>query len=400
MQVIMNKYIIFIAIWCLVLNTYIVYTCNKAKSLEHREKKSTQYRIYLISTGILIFDLQTYLFAGRATLWAHWMMRVASYALFLLKYMYITAFTMFLMKYTKQHIFTKKVLLTVSVIIGVIGMVCLSPPEVRENFYYIDEHNYLYYGRIYHIIRLFFIVDVSIMLIALLLEKNHYRKGTFYLYLGFIVNLLSLGFLDYFLDAWFLQDMAIFFSTMIIFIDNMMQVSDQWLNTQKQLIFTEYKASHDLMTELWNKASGMLQIKEYLATMSEKDAAVLGFVDIDDFKAVNDTYGHEVGDFWICEIAKALQAACDADDIVCRYGGDEYIVLMKNIKSATVLSARMEGFKAHVQKKSKERQQEVHCSIGLFQIKGANHSLEECVMQADALVYQAKNSGKDTYIIG
>ncbi len=400
MLLLMDNYIMFIAIWCLIINSYIVYTYNKTQTLKKREKKGLQNSIYIISSSMLIFDLASFMLVGRDTVFSHWIMSIAYYMLYLLKYMYITAFIMFLMKHAEKNSLIKKVLIAVSVIIGLVGMLCLSLPGIREKCCYIDNYNYVYYGSAYSIIRFLFILDVTVMLIALLHEKKHYRTSAFYLYLVFIVNLMLLGFLDYFIDEWYIQDMTIFFSTIMIFIDYMMHVSDKWSDAQKELVFTAYRASHDLMTGLWNKTSGMNQIREYMRNMSGNDAAVLGFIDIDDFKSVNDNYGHETGDFWICEIAKALQSACDYDDIVCRYGGDEYVIFMKNIADTKELISRMENFKESVYSKSKERDQNVHCSIGLYQIDGAGNSLDECIIKADELLYQAKKNGKDRYEIG
>lgn len=64
------------------------------------------------------------------------------------------------------------------------------------------------------------------------------------------------------------------------------------------------------MTGLWNKTSGVVRLRNCLENMSESDMAVLGFMDIDNFKSVNDTYGHETGVFWIREVATALQEMC------------------------------------------------------------------------------------------
>ena len=134
----------------------------------------------------------------------------------------------------------------------------------------------------------------------------------------------------------------------------MTQVSDQWLETKKELLFSEYRASHDIMTGLWNKTSGRDKVKNCLENMSESDVAALGFVDIDNFKSVNDTYGHEIGDFWICEIAAALQKICDSSDIACRYGGDEYIFFLQNIGNLDELTTRIEKFRKEVHDKAVE----------------------------------------------
>ena len=239
-----------------------------------------------------------------------------------------------------------------------------------------------------------------VLLIALLLEKKQYSKKTFYLYLVYVFLLVAIAFLDYIIDTWYLQNMVIFFSSMIISIDHMTQVSDQWLETKKELLFSEYRASHDIMTGLWNKTSGRDKVRNCLENMSESEVAALGFVDIDNFKSVNDTYGHETGDFWIREIAAALQEICGSSDIACRYGGDEYILFLKNVRDRDELTARIEGFRKKVGDKAAEREQDVHCSIGLYQVKGAGNKLAECIIIADGLLYQAKDKGKDTYIIG
>ncbi len=243
-------------------------------------------------------------------------------------------------------------------------------------------------------------IDILVLLTAMLLEKKQYSRKTFNIYRGYAFLLTATALLDYFMDTWYLQNIVIFFSSMIISIDHMTQVSDQWMDTKKELLLSEYRASHDIMTRLWNKTSGMDQVRNCLENMSENDVAALGFVDIDNFKSVNDTYGHEIGDFWICEIATALQEMCDSSDIACRYGGDEYIFFLQNTRNLDELTERVESFRKKVHDKAAEREQDVHCSIGIYQVKGAGKKLNECVIRADGLLYQAKKNGRDAYVIG
>lgn len=318
----------------------------------------------------------------------------------MLKYLYLTVFTLFIIKESSQFVKVKKTLLAVSISCGIIGMICISLPDIRKEFYYFSSDNYFYYGRFYDIIRITLVIDILVLLTALLLEKKQYSKKTFNLYLGYVFLLTVIALLDYYIDTWYLQNLTIFFSSMIISIDYMTQVSDQWLDTKKELLLSEYRASHDIMTGLWNKTSGMNQVRNCLENMSENDVAALGFMDIDKFKSVNDTYGHEIGDFWICEIATALQEMCDSSDIACRYGGDEYIFFLQNIGNLDELTERVESFRKKVHNKAVEREQDVHCSIGIYQVKGAGKKLNECIIRADGLLYQAKENGRDTYVIG
>ena len=400
MQIIMNQYICFVALWCLVINTFIVFSSSNVKALEQRDKKKMEKIIYCITAVMMLGDLDTYMFAGMNAKWVYWNLEIVNYSMYLLKYLYLTVFTLFIMKESGRFVKVKKILLAFSILCGTIGIICISLPDIRKEFYYIGSDNYFYYNRLYCIIRVLIILDVLVLLIALLLEKKQYSKKTFHLYLGYVFLLAATAFFDYVIDTWYLQNLAIFFSSMIISIDHMTQVSDQWLDTKKELLFSEYRASHDIMTGLWNKTSGMDQVRNCLENMLENDAAVLGFVDIDNFKSVNDTYGHGTGDFWIREIAAALQEMCGSSDIACRYGGDEYILFLQNIGNLDDLTERIEGFRKKVHDKAAEREQDVHCSIGLYQVKGAGKKLAECVIIADGLLYQAKKNGKDTYVIG
>ena len=400
MQIIMNQYICFVTLWCLVINTFIVFSSSNVKALEQRDKKKMEKIIYCITAVMMLSDLDTYMFAGMNAKWVYWNLEIVNYSMYLLKYLYLTVFTLFIMKESGRFVKVKKILLAFSILCGTIGIICISLPDIRKEFYYIGSDNYFYYNRLYGIIRVLIILDVLVLLIALLLEKKQYSKKTFHLYLGYVFLLAATAFFDYVIDTWYLQNLAIFFSSMIISIDHMTQVSDQWLDTKKELLFSEYRASHDIMTGLWNKTSGMDQVRNCLENMLENDAAVLGFVDIDNFKSVNDTYGHGTGDFWIREIAAALQEMCGSSDIACRYGGDEYILFLQNIGNLDDLTERIEGFRKKVHDKAAEREQDVHCSIGLYQVKGAGKKLAECVIIADGLLYQAKKNGKDTYVIG
>ena len=399
MQIIMNQYICFVALWCLIMNTYIVFSSSNVKALEQREKKMMEKIIYFITAAMVLGDLDTYMFAGMNAKWVYLNLEIVNYSMYLLKYLYLTVFTLFIMKESGRFVKVKKILLAFSILCGIIGIICISLPDIRKEFYYISSDNYFYYNRLYGIIRVLIILDILVLLTALLLEKKQYSKKTFHLYLGYVFLLAATAFFDYVIDTWYLQNLAIFFSSMIISIDHMTQVSDQWLDTKKELLISEYRANHDIMTGLWNKASGMNQIRNCLENMSENDVAVLGFVDIDNFKSVNDTYGHETGDFWIREIAAALQEMCASSDIVCRYGGDEYILFLQNIGNLDDLTERVEGFRKKIHDKAAEREQDVHCSIGLCRVKGAGKNLAECVIMADGLLYQAKKNGKDTYVI-
>ena len=256
MQIIMNQYICFVALWCLIMNTYIVFSSSNVRALEQRDKKVMEKIIYFITAALVLGDLDTYMFAGMNEKWVYLNLEIVNYAMYLLKYLYLTIFTIFLMNESGRFVKIKKILLAVSILCGLIGIICISLPNVREEFFYISSDHYFYYGRYYGIIRVLILLDILVLLVALLLERKQYSKKTFYLYLGYACLLTATALFDYVIDTWYLQNMTIFFSSMIISVDHTIQVSDQWLNAKRELLISEYRASHDIMTGLWNKTSG------------------------------------------------------------------------------------------------------------------------------------------------
>ncbi|MFW5676996.1 MAG: hypothetical protein ACOCNL_12120, partial [Acetivibrio ethanolgignens] len=206
MQVIMIPYECFIAFWCLVLNSYIVFSSSKMKALESKKKKKMSKIIYFITIAMMICDLDINIFAGISTRWVYWNLEVANYLLYLLKYLYLTLFTIYVMKESDRFVKVKKVLLALSILIGITGMVCISMPDIREEFYYFSIDNYLNYGRSYDIIRVLMVLDILVLLAVLLLDKRQYRRRTFYLYLGYSLTLQFAVVADYVIDTWFQQD--------------------------------------------------------------------------------------------------------------------------------------------------------------------------------------------------
>lgn len=398
-MVMVDQYL-FVGLWCFILSTYIFVASSRSKALRLRKNKNLQMLIYLSTSCLLILNMSTYFLIGGTSVLARWAIGAVDYLMFLLKYVYITLFVMYLLNgnCTSKRILKGAVF--ASALIGLAGIVCITIPGIKDCIYYYDSANHLYYGGDYQILSILVVLDLLVLVVSLMVVRKSYRRGTFCLYMGYFVSLTFLGVLDYFFDLWYLQNMAIFFSTMIISIDNMIQVTVQWSESQDQLVISEYRSKHDLMTGLWNKANGLEQMREYISHMSADDTAFLGFIDIDDFKSVNDTYGHDIGDYWICEVAKQLQILCDSDDITCRYGGDEYIVLLKHVPDVKALEGRMADMRAALRKQSLEKQQDVHCSVGFYQIRGTGHMLEECIKQADTLLYEAKKRGKNVHVVG
>jgi two-component system, cell cycle response regulator len=125
-------------------------------------------------------------------------------------------------------------------------------------------------------------------------------------------------------------------------------------------------------------------------------------VDVDFFKAINDTHGHDVGDKVLKELAVRLRANTRSVDLCCRVGGEEFIMVLPN--TATDLSSRIaERLRRAIASKSFDcglsQLVPVTASVGVANLQGAEDTLEKLLKRADQALYTAKNEGRNRVII-
>lgn len=118
----------------------------------------------------------------------------------------------------------------------------------------------------------------------------------------------------------------------------------------------------------------------------------VALLDIDFFKKVNDNFGHDVGDIVLASVAKTIKEAVRANDVVGRWGGEEFLVLMPdtNLNSAIAVANRI---RSDIEKLAITPK--VTVSIGVCEIKGETSSIKSLVKSADLLLYQAKQQGRN-----
>ena len=126
----------------------------------------------------------------------------------------------------------------------------------------------------------------------------------------------------------------------------------------------------------------------------EKDACAGWFMilDVDHFKAINDTFGHPTGDEVLCGVAASLRESFSGDGAIGRIGGDEFAVLLKHPMGRAELESRLDAFQQSVSGILDEKTT-VTCSIGAHAFVGAKDE-QELMKKADLLLYQAKHAGR------
>ncbi|MDF1597967.1 MAG: EAL domain-containing protein [Acidimicrobiia bacterium] len=160
----------------------------------------------------------------------------------------------------------------------------------------------------------------------------------------------------------------------------------------------KHQALHDSLTGLANRANFSLKVTEALDAITPDASVAVMFLDLDDFKSVNDSLGHAAGDQLLIEVAARLQAVCRADDEVARIGGDEFAVLVpvaRDEAGVEALATRMVE-SLNMPFAIEDRQVVTRASIGVAFAR-PDDGPRELLSNADAAMYAAKHQGKGTY---
>ncbi|OYY94953.1 MAG: hypothetical protein B7Y41_05180 [Hydrogenophilales bacterium 28-61-23] len=163
-------------------------------------------------------------------------------------------------------------------------------------------------------------------------------------------------------------------------------------------------AFYDVLTQLPNRRLLLDRLGHALATSqrSGKFGAIL-FLDLDNFKSINDTQGHDVGDLLLREVAQRLQVGVRDDDTVARLGGDEFVVLIEALHGEQEHAAAQAEMVAEKLRDAINRPFSLHGrefhtspSIGISLFLSQQASVDELLKRADVAMYQAKDAGRNT----
>lgn len=153
-------------------------------------------------------------------------------------------------------------------------------------------------------------------------------------------------------------------------------------------------ARRDYLTGTYTRAFG----EEYIAQIIRNNKRFsLGILDIDNFKKINDKYGHTFGDKVLVEVTKILKDEFDDNDLVIRFGGEEFIIIF-NDKNRERAKVELEEIKLKVNKLNLKEELIITFSAGIYEYNG--QSYYEIFKEADKLLYEAKNKGRDKIILG
>jgi len=159
-------------------------------------------------------------------------------------------------------------------------------------------------------------------------------------------------------------------------------------------------ANRDFLTGLYNRRYFFKTLNLYFQRcVNDEESFVVAMVDIDHFKKINDTYGHEVGDSAIVHLSELLRANTKEGDMVSRFGGEEFCIVLKDITVSTA-----EGVLEKLRHKVETSpliladESEISFTISIGAVSQVEDSLEGMVNQADMLLYKAKHAGRNLLV--
>ena len=168
--------------------------------------------------------------------------------------------------------------------------------------------------------------------------------------------------------------------------------------TEKQLLKQELerRSTTDFLTNVMNRRACQESIQRHLT--SDRSGTLL-MIDVDNFKRINDTYGHDIGDDVLIKVASTIKSSIGEEDVAGRMGGDEFIAFLVNNTDKETACKRAQQIIDGIEAKFKDLDyvRDVSVSIGIAICNNQQISFENLYSKADKALYEVKNSSKGTY---
>ncbi len=155
-------------------------------------------------------------------------------------------------------------------------------------------------------------------------------------------------------------------------------------------------ANTDFLTGARNRRSFFKEINAYMEECKNSgEEFAIGMIDIDKFKNINDTYGHDVGDVAIKELVRLITESIKGSDIVARFGGEEFCVLIKNIDKSSAVELFVRLRLKIAQNIISINDKKIQYTVSMGVTFDCEEGVEEMINQADMALYNAKNGGRN-----
>lgn len=185
---------------------------------------------------------------------------------------------------------------------------------------------------------------------------------------------------------------ATIYTLILLFV---LKYEKQKANLNSMNIKLNYMASHDPLTKVYNRGYLMGEIERRIKT--QKDSFITIIIDVDNFKTINDTYGHTVGDEVLVSLAEMLMEETKKDGLVARFGGEEFVIVLDhtNIEQA---KATLKSVSEKLADKFKNKLEMAVTFSGGLELYSATDNTVDLIANADVKLYKAKQNGKNQIV--
>jgi len=163
-----------------------------------------------------------------------------------------------------------------------------------------------------------------------------------------------------------------------------------------------FNATHDALTQLPNRLMFEERFIDSLARAKRSGiSGALLFLDLDDFKKINDDLGHDAGDEFLKEVSKRLQSVCRDVDTVARFGGDEFVIVFENIGGQETVIPLLDNILKQLSPKVMLQDKTLNISVSIGVTIFPEHGDDKLTLikKADRAMYTAKKMGKNQFHI-
>lgn len=234
-----------------------------------------------------------------------------------------------------------------------------------------------------------FVLYITYLFTKAIIERQSAGKLMIFVALGMIISIFKEVFLGGTM-SWMP------FGTLIFIICFSLITFHRFLSVLRENDILETKVVLDPLTGLYNR-NYLMEFEQNSSSIQKSQKKYIMFLDLDRFKEINDTYGHKTGDYILQEIGQRLRNYLRNTDIICRYGGDEFIIIfdsrLEDIKTIAdrIIQIIQEPFEVN------ENSYSVSVSIGISEINDKTQNIETLIKNSDKAMYEAKRNGGSQY---
>lgn len=162
----------------------------------------------------------------------------------------------------------------------------------------------------------------------------------------------------------------------------------------------KYMSTHDPLTDVYNRNAFETVVQSHLDEEGTATPGAIIFMDVDHFKEINDQYGHDCGDQALIAFANCLNEIFGETSLIARFGGDEFVVLEKQLETNDKLNEKMKKLQEllkQVKLEGGNESLEIHYSAGIVPFPKFGNRFEELLKYADRALYEVKEAGRNDY---